>query len=341
MNEMNLSSVVSSNDPSLDVGRVGNLMVELAHYREQSEWLALVNELQGRLAGAIDLPSMVEAFSIWLMPLVEHDLIAYSNPDNERNHMFCSCHGPARRLAMNVAEKVFSRSCEKKSGKSSILCEGFYVEKWGMETDRSKGTLLIVRQGREIKAEETKIIAKGLDILGEPLQRALDYEDLFEQARHDTLTGLANRRVFEDRIGPLLDGARRYGHPLTVASMDLDEFKLINDSFGHAAGDKVLQQVAKVLADLVRTSDLLVRMGGDEFILLLPETDIKAARKLAERVCGAIDEMDVRAPGGGKLGISIGLAQWRPSLSKDEWLQQADEVLYHAKATGRSRVCTV
>lgn len=340
MNEMSLSAMVSD-EATLDVGRVGNLMVELAHYRQQSEWLALVNELQSRLAGAIDLPSMVEAFSVWLMPLVEHDLIAYNNLDRDRTHMFCSCHGPARRLAMDAADKVFNRSCEKTQEESLIFCDGFYVEKWGIESGRSKGELLIVREDKKIEPEETKIIAKGLEILSDPLRRALDYEDLFDQARLDTLTGLANRRVFEDRIGPLLDSARRYGHPLTIASMDLDEFKQINDSFGHAAGDKVLQQVAKVLTDLVRTSDLLVRMGGDEFILLLPETDITAARKLAERVCLAVDEMDVRAPGGVKLGISIGLAQWRPGLSKDEWLQQADEVLYHAKATGRSRVCTV
>ena len=84
------------------------LIVELEHYRRQSERLACINDLHARLAGAVDVTSMIEAFSVWLMPMMEHDLIAYDNPERNRRHMFCSCHGPKRRRAMNVASKIFS-----------------------------------------------------------------------------------------------------------------------------------------------------------------------------------------------------------------------------------------
>jgi diguanylate cyclase (GGDEF)-like protein len=165
------------------------------------------------------------------------------------------------------------------------------------------------------------------------------YEDLFAQARRDMLTGLDNRRVFEERIGAMLETARRHNRPITVASMDLDHFKQINDTLGHAAGDTALQMVAKALTGMVRNSDLLVRMGGDEFVLVLPDTGIDAARLLAERLCGAVDGLALNAGDGSRLGVSIGLVQWSPEMSKDEWLQRADEVLYQAKKTGRCRVC--
>jgi diguanylate cyclase (GGDEF)-like protein len=220
----------------------------------------------------------------------------------------------------------------------------FFVQQWQMSfaadaAADNQGCLMLLRRGTCIKAEETQILRDALEILGEPMQRAIMYEDLFAQARRDMLTGLDNRRVFEERIGAMLETARRHNRPITVASMDLDHFKQINDTLGHAAGDTALQMVAKALTGMVRNSDLLVRMGGDEFVLVLPDTGIDAARLLAERLCGAVDGLALNAGDGSRLGVSIGLVQWSPEMSKDEWLQRADEVLYQAKKTGRCRVC--
>lgn len=328
-----LPDMEATQQPNLD-----HLMVELERYRRQSAWLQQVNGLHARLACATDLRGMVEAFSVWLMPLVEHDLIAYRNSAQQRVHMVCSCHGPERRLATETAAEVFAASdCLEDGG----CCEWgvFSVQQWRLTMDGGHGCLVLLRRGRCIEAEEADILSNALEILVEPMQRALDYENLFEQARRDMLTGLDNRRVFEDRIGPMLDAAERHDRPITVASMDLDHFKQINDTLGHAAGDEALRRVAKVLSAMVRTSDLLVRMGGDEFVLVLPETELEAAKTLAERLCGAIDRLDIRAGDGKRLGVSIGLVQWRPELSREEWLQRADEVLYQAKKTGRCRVC--
>ena len=317
---------------------VDHLLVELNRYRQQSEWLRQVNALHARLASATDLQGMIEGFSVWLMPQVEHDLIAYRSIAQRRLHLICSGHGPDRRLAMETAREVFAKvDCQL----DDTCCEWgpYFVQQWSLSFSSGQGCLMLLRRGRCIEESEAQILRDALEIMEEPLQRALDYEDLFEQARRDMLTGLDNRRVFEERIGPLLDTARRYSRPITVASMDLDHFKQINDTLGHAAGDNALRLVAKTLARMVRSSDLLVRMGGDEFLLVLPDTALAAAKILAERLCLAIDSLSLNAGDGSKLGISIGLVQWRPEWSREEWLQRADEVLYQAKKAGRCRVC--
>lgn len=317
---------------------VDNLIVELEHYRRQSEWLTRVNELHGRLAGAVDLASMIEAFSIWLMPLVEHELIAYNNPERSRAYLYCSCHGPERMRVMTAAKRIFTGLDEQQSV-ASWQADGFYIHNWQLEAKAGCGFMLLLREEMAIQPQEAELIFQALKILHEPLQRALDYEDLYEQASRDTLTGLANRRVFEERINPLLDSARRHGHPLTLATMDLDRFKQINDTYGHAVGDLTLQKVAECMAKEIRSCDLLVRMGGDEFLLVLNDTDLAAAQILGERLVRGIGRLDLPGVGAGILGVSIGLVQWHKGLSKEEWLQRGDEALYQAKAEGRSRVC--
>ncbi len=315
-----------------------NLMVELDRYRRRSEWLVKINDLHARLAGALDLSSMVEAYSVWLMPVVEHNLIAYDNPRQGRRHLFCSCHGPDRRRVMMVADKMIGQ-LECRGGETCWQEDDFYVYCWAVPDCEGGGRLMLLRKAGQIGDAEIAQLEEGLAVLQEPLQRAVEYEDIFEQARRDSLTGLANRRVFEDRLGPLLESARRHGRPITLASMDLDYFKQINDTFGHAKGDQVLRMVAQAMSGMVRTSDLLVRIGGDEFQLLMPETEMANARILVERLCKAVHDLGIQAPGSPRLGVSIGFVQWQPGLSTEEWLQRADEALYQAKAMGRSRAC--
>ncbi len=313
-----------------------SLMAELDQFKKKTERLGLLNELHARLAGAVELHGMIEAFSIWLMPLVEHDLVAYHNAERERSYMYCSCHGPERQRIYNVAEKVFNAKIE--TGANGWHDGDFYVQNWHLGALDSSGLMLVLRQNKIIDANEAALINEALDVLKEPLQRALDYEDLFEIARRDILTGLANRRVFEERISPIMENSRRHGHSLTLACLDLDHFKQINDTFGHAEGDRVLKKVAETFQAMVRSSDLLVRLGGDEFLLVLPETDLEAAGILAERLCRAIEKLDIFSSPTEKLGVSIGLCQWQQTMTKDEWLYKTDELLYKAKDAGRSRV---
>lgn len=319
---------------------MNSLIVELEHYRRQSEWLSMVNELHARLAGAVDMPAMLEAFSVWLMPLVNHDLLAYNNSERSRRHLLCSCHGPERRQVMAVAKDAI---VEQPEGDESCCWtkNGFYIQSWQLKQFSGSGNLLVLRKDKKIGEYENQLLAKGLQILCDPLQRALEYEDLYEQASRDTLTGLMNRRVFDERMVTVLAQAGRHGHPVTLACMDLDRFKQINDTYGHGVGDLVLQQVSALMDRMVRSCDILARMGGDEFMLLMPDTSLVAGEILANRLCQAISQLDLPAAGPGILGISIGLVEWQPGLSKKQWIQRADEALYKAKAAGRCRVCSL
>jgi diguanylate cyclase (GGDEF)-like protein len=311
-----------------------HLSMTLTRYKRRAEWLSQLNTLHGRFAGLLDLTSMIETYSAWLMSLVEHDLLAYHNPDRQRTHLFCSIHGPARRQLLEETEVILAHLATGRV--TDIRHRGFHLAIFEVNHHQERGILFILRQRSGFELWEWFLVCETMEVLKENLQRGLEYEELYEQARRDSLTGLANRRVLEERLETFLEIARRHGHPLTLASMDLDHFKQINDTFGHARGDEVLQQIGRVLAGNIRNSDLLVRMGGDEFMLVLPDTDREAARRLVKRLTAAVEKLDL-ASSGQKLGISIGLSQWRPQYSKEEWLQRADESLYQVKGNKRVR----
>ncbi|MEW6219498.1 MAG: GGDEF domain-containing protein [Thermodesulfobacteriota bacterium] len=323
--------VLSGEGPDL-----AGLLAQLERYKQQTEHLARLNELHHRLAGATDLTSVAESFSVWLMPRVEHSLLAYEDGGSSRRCLVCSSHGPQRRQEMACAEELLDERTGL-AGAPPVPGAGFHSHLWPVAQTGSQRRLLLLRRGRPFREEELTTVQEALPVLGEPLRRAAAYEDLYAQARRDSLTGLANRRVFEENVPAILESARRHGTPVTLASMDLDFFKLVNDTCGHAVGDLVLQQVASILTALVRGSDLLVRMGGDEFLLVLPNTDAEAAHHLAERLGLAVRQLARQTPGCEQLGISIGIAEWQPAMSREEWLQAADDALYRAKAAGRPK----
>ncbi|MGE0826490.1 MAG: diguanylate cyclase [Candidatus Binatia bacterium] len=160
-------------------------------------------------------------------------------------------------------------------------------------------------------------------------------------AREDVLTGLANRRRFEERAREEGVRAQRYRHPLSVLLADLDHFKSINDTYGHAFGDTVLKEVGQTLLRYCRTSDLCARYGGEEFVLLLPETELEEARKVAERLCAAVRSLSFHQPSGPiSVTVSFGAACMNHEFPQtlEEMLEQADQALYRAKRSGRDRV---
>ncbi len=315
---------------------IDQVMDELDHFKRQSERLDLMNQLHKRIAGVLNLAGMIEAYSVWLMPLVKHELIGYNNSTRNKKHLFCSEHGPNRRRAMAFAEELIVSEASQEGVYRDG--QGHFAHKWVFESAEDSGLFLILKSDRELHKEEVELISDSLAILSESLKRGLDYEDLFVRASRDALTGLFNRRVFNDRIDNLIESSRRYQRPLTMLSMDLDYFKEINDNLGHQRGDEVLVSVAEVLQEGVRSTDLLVRMGGDEFLVVLDDTNLKSAQILAERLCRAVGNLNVWANSTTKLGISIGIAQLEKNEDLSQWLERADDILYHAKAKGRSRV---
>jgi diguanylate cyclase (GGDEF)-like protein/PAS domain S-box-containing protein len=149
------------------------------------------------------------------------------------------------------------------------------------------------------------------------------------QARTDDLTGLANRRVWDDRLPSEIARARRNGSPLAVAMIDLDGLKAINDTKGHQAGSNALKSASAAWSAVVRESDLLARFGGDEFAVLMPDCSLEDARHAAERLRAALGPAPT---------ASIGVAAWNGAETGAALVERADEVLYRAKRAGRNRV---
>ena len=152
----------------------------------------------------------------------------------------------------------------------------------------------------------------------------------------DPLTGLANRRAFTEHLAADAARARRHGRPLALAMLDIDGFKAINDRLGHAAGDRVLVELATRLGRLSRSFETVARIGGEEFAWVLPDSDLAGARAAAERARGAVAGSPVA--GVGRVTISAGVAQLRDGEDLDDLMRRADAALYAAKAAGRDRV---
>jgi diguanylate cyclase (GGDEF)-like protein/PAS domain S-box-containing protein len=163
-----------------------------------------------------------------------------------------------------------------------------------------------------------------------------DYEiELERLATHDPLTGLANRRLFDERLEQEMAGAIRHGRSLAVAILDLDEFKRVNDEFGHPAGDRALSDTARRLQRVLRRGDLLARVGGEEFAWILPEVHSHGAWAAVERARHAIG--DHGFDGIGQLTVSIGVALRGDLTDAAVLYEHADESLYRAKREGRDR----
>ncbi|MCX7172948.1 MAG: diguanylate cyclase [Proteobacteria bacterium] len=165
-------------------------------------------------------------------------------------------------------------------------------------------------------------------------------ETLRESNLRDPMTGLHNRRFLEESVEMLVAQSQRHKSPLSILMLDLDYFKMVNDVYGHDVGDTVLKVLAKLLAESVRTSDYVIRYGGEEFLILLQDTDAAAATDVAEKIRAAVEDLKVQVASGMlQKTISIGISAL-PDDSDTFWqaVKFADVALYHAKETGRNRV---
>jgi diguanylate cyclase (GGDEF)-like protein len=164
--------------------------------------------------------------------------------------------------------------------------------------------------------------------------------ELAEQARTDYLTGALNRRAMEEAVLREVSRSIRYGHPLCMVMIDVDNFKRLNDSLGHAAGDLALQAFARQVKAMLRRPDLLARTGGDEFTILLPDTPATVGKNAAERVRKAIEALKIPFETGViKFTVSAGVAELDSTQGNwEEMMQRADEAMYESKQHGRNSV---
>ena len=164
-------------------------------------------------------------------------------------------------------------------------------------------------------------------------------DKLEELAYTDPLTGLSNRRFFLEEMKRVIETARRYREPLSIMMLDVDNFKRINDEYGHDVGDMILKQLAEVIRKNTRSSDIAARFGGEEFIVALPKTDERGALMVAERIRQEFKKSKVQVDGK-EIGttVSIGIASFEEGYDLDRLIKEADEALYEAKRTGKDKV---
>jgi diguanylate cyclase (GGDEF)-like protein len=165
-------------------------------------------------------------------------------------------------------------------------------------------------------------------------------EEINEQARRDMLTGAFNRRAFEEFTDREWALSTRHGFPMSILMVDIDHFKKINDQHGHQVGDETLIQMSNAAQNVLRTNDIWCRIGGEEFVALLPNTSIEQAAIVAERIRSVVEGTSFStAMGLLNVSVSIGVAERSPNQSHwKEFLATSDEALYKAKATGRNKV---
>jgi len=191
---------------------------------------------------------------------------------------------------------------------------------------------LLVCCGRDEARADEAVPAALMTFLARSLAHARQYEQARTEARIDGLTGLFNYRWMVETLARELQRAMRHAAPTTLLMLDVDGLKLVNDRYGHRAGDALLRHVAAKVRGVLRQADSAARCGGDEFVLLLPDTDTRGAELVAGRIRRALAEEPVRLDGASiHVAASVGIAQWRSGWSAEGWLEAADQAMYAAK----------
>ena len=181
------------------------------------------------------------------------------------------------------------------------------------------------------------LILKCLEESQEKEQIARLYEEEQKSSTIDHLTGLYNRRELERRIDEEVGRATRYGHALQVMLIDLDNFKKVNDTCGHAKGDEVLKKVANAIKQVTRRHDILSRYGlGDEFVLILPEISAESANNFGKRIIEIIEDIEIN--GSINISASVGISHFDPKNPAVDLIEKADNAMYIAKNGGKGKV---
>ncbi|OIR17800.1 putative diguanylate cyclase YdaM [mine drainage metagenome] len=206
------------------------------------------------------------------------------------------------------------------------------------------GTFAIYHtQPKSPELEDIERIGAAANLASIAIENRYAYEELERRAYSDYLTGLANRRFFLEQAESELSRALRYDGELSILMLDIDNFKLVNDTHGHKIGDLVLKKLSDICRNTLRDVDIIGRIGGEEFAVLLPETGSTQAEEVAERLRAAIDSTRVSLDSGLPLHFTISLGVttlFDKDINIDTLLNQADQALYQAKNSGRNRVCS-
>ena len=207
------------------------------------------------------------------------------------------------------------------------------------DIDKLSGALRKEKRRDELFYLKRAVLTMAQELEALITQLKSEKDKLEELAYTDPLTGLSNRRFFLEEMKRVIETARRYREPLSIMMLDVDNFKRINDEYGHDVGDMILKQLAEVIRKNTRSSDIAARFGGEEFIVALPKTDERGALMVAERIRQEFKKSKVQVDGK-EIGttVSIGIASFEEGYDLDRLIKEADEALYEAKRTGKDKV---
>ncbi len=220
------------------------------------------------------------------------------------------------------------------------------------ETQKHTSTFLIETQGQNIGAlnfsrqepfsdQEQKLLSVLIKPLAFPLRHALEYKRAVHTSLTDALTGVGNRAAMELAMEAAWVTAQRYNQDFSILLIDLDHFKQVNDQYGHLAGDKVLKTVATMIKQTIRGADQVFRFGGEEFLVILPNTDVLGGFIIGERIRSQIGGIDCLCNREFiRVTTSVGLASMQDGESYQAILDRCDRALYRAKSSGRNCVCS-
>jgi len=238
----------------------------------------------------------------------------------------------------HFAQMIFD---QQSSSASIVLGEKTARHSCNYQIEVAGSTLGRISFTRSIRFAEHELnrLEELLCLLVYPLRNAMLYEDALKKAMYDPLTGALNRGALDNMLDKEIDLAHRHENPLSVLMIDIDHFKEINDEYGHSMGDKILCSLVDGLNSHIRNSDVLFRYGGEEFTLILNNTNIDGANLLAQRIRCSIEQMNHHFDGNNiQLTISIGAAQLEPNENAEHFLDRSDKALYAAKKLGRNCV---
>jgi diguanylate cyclase (GGDEF)-like protein len=231
-----------------------------------------------------------------------------------------------------------SDSVSRRHARIESRCDGYHV----LDIRSTNGTWVNdepIRERKLCRGDQIKVGDTILKFLSGADLESQYHETIYRMTITDGLTGIHNKRYFVEQLAREVSRATRHGRPLTLVMCDIDHFKAINDALGHLAGDYVLKEVAQITKSRLRPDDVVARYGGEEIVLILPETDLGGGRRIAEELRQTIAAASLVFDGEDiHVTVSCGVAELDPRWQSHDFVKAADRMLYEAKRAGRNRV---
>jgi diguanylate cyclase (GGDEF)-like protein len=332
--------------------RMDELGKELAGALARAEEEGRRSRIFGELAGSIDLDEVLsrtleaagalEGANAALLMLPDTSggkpLVATLGLSIEEAERHAITGPPDGRLARSITMSYTypERETGAENGGEDVIHSGLAVPLPGETQTLGYLTVFTRSKSRPFSDDDLRQLETLASRAGPAIENAHRFREARQLADLDALTGLHNRRYFHETLARECARAHRYERKLSLIVFDLDDFKDVNDRIGHLAGDAALAEAAERVRDVVRTSDIACRVGGDEFAVIMPESSLEDADQLYRRILNAVTSRPLGQAG--KLFLSAGVAELRPEDDPTTFFQRADDALYRAKEAGKGRV---